>query len=469
MVGTVRRGRPVINEGAPDASLTPAAGLVLVGETVEKVDLIGRLDEQIGPIKQRNRGVTGGQLVVSMAESMLVAGDFLCDLDRLRDDVAGAALRAVPATPASTTAAQLARRFGQDQLAGIEAGWAATVAAAMGLLDERVLQQWTGARPTIDLDPTDVQVFGVRKQGIAFNHQGQRCGRPMIATWAQAGVGLAADLLAGNDDPRPSAPELVARAVAALPDGLGRPAVRADAGLFDGSLARACVKAQADFAIAVKRNTAVWRAIRQTPESAWEPAIGMRDAQVAAIDYLPGGWPEGTRAVARRVRIDAQDISHDPRARRRRTIDKAQLKLALDGDVDHVYGYTVIVTNIDDDPVELERWFRHRTQIEERLKDAKLGMALRHLPSGYLTVNTVWMWAAITALNLSVLLQALAATDTEVEIEGRAHAKRLRHQLLCIPGRVVAHARQIFLRLPPGYDHLHDTYRRLRALPAAPT
>lgn len=466
MVGTVGHGRPVINEGEPDPTLTPAAGLLLVGQTVEKVNLIGRLDEQIGPIKTRNRGVTGGQLVVSMAESMLVAGDFLCDMDRLRDDVAGAPLRAVPATPASTTAAQLARRFGSEQVAGIEAGWAATLTAAMGLADDQVHQQWTGTRPTLDLDPTDVQVFGVRKEGIEFNHAGQRCGRPMVATWAQAGVAVAADLLAGNDDPRPYAPGLVARAVAALPAGLGRPAVRADAGLFDGKLAHACVDAGADFAIAAKRNTAVWRAIRNAPESAWEPAIGMRGAEVAAIDYLPAGWPPGTRAIARRVRIDAEQISTDPRARRRRTIDKHQLRLALDGDVDHVYGYTVIMTNLPDDPVELERWFRHRTQIEERLKDAKLGMALRHLPSGYQQVNTVWMWATLTALNLSVLLQAMAGTDTE--LEGRAHGKRLRHQLLCIPGRLVHHARQLFLRLPPGHGHLHETYRRLRALPAPP-
>ncbi len=49
-------------------------------------------------------------------------------------------------------------------------------------------------RPTIDLDPTDVEVYGTKKEGVAFNHQGQRFGRPHPAIWAEAGVVPAADL-----------------------------------------------------------------------------------------------------------------------------------------------------------------------------------------------------------------------------------------------------------------------------------
>lgn len=36
---------------------------------------------------------------------------------------------------------------------------------------------------TIDLDPTDVEVYGRQKQGVAFDHQGQRVGRPLVAAW----------------------------------------------------------------------------------------------------------------------------------------------------------------------------------------------------------------------------------------------------------------------------------------------
>ncbi|MDQ3222210.1 MAG: hypothetical protein M3Q75_01855, partial [Gemmatimonadota bacterium] len=42
---------------------------------------------------------------------------------------------------------------------------------------------------------------GRKKRGVAFNYQGQRCGRPHVATWAETATVLAADLMAGNEDP----------------------------------------------------------------------------------------------------------------------------------------------------------------------------------------------------------------------------------------------------------------------------
>jgi hypothetical protein len=47
-----------------------------------------------------------------------------------------------------------------------------------------------------------VEVYGRQKRGVAFNHQGQRCGRLHVASWAETGTVLAADLMAGNEDPR---------------------------------------------------------------------------------------------------------------------------------------------------------------------------------------------------------------------------------------------------------------------------
>ena len=88
---------------------------------------------------------------------------------------------------------------------------------------------------TIDLDTTDVEVYGRKKRGVAYNHQGQRVGRPHVATWAETETVLAADLGDGTDDPRATAPDLLRRALAALPAAArasGRVAMRADAGLL---------------------------------------------------------------------------------------------------------------------------------------------------------------------------------------------------------------------------------------------
>ena len=121
-----------------------------------------------------------------------------------------------------------------------------------------------------------------------------------LASWAQAELPLAMDLIAGNDDVRRHAPELLRRALAVLPPQVcGRPRVRADAGYFDAALARAAVEAGCDFAIAAKRNSAAWRALSTIPETAWQDARAMPGAQVAACDYAPAGWPDGTYTIVR--------------------------------------------------------------------------------------------------------------------------------------------------------------------------
>jgi hypothetical protein len=101
--------------------LTPVSGVVAVAELVGRLGMVAALDDAVGAIKQRDRGLSAGQLLVSLAQAQMLGGDFLTCLDRRRADLAGEALSAVP-TPASTTAASLAARFGPAQLAGIEEG-----------------------------------------------------------------------------------------------------------------------------------------------------------------------------------------------------------------------------------------------------------------------------------------------------------------------------------------------------------
>lgn len=145
--------------------------------------------------------------------------------------------------------------------------------------------------------------------------------------------------------------------IAALAQAGSVPRVRTDAGYFTGDLARAAVEQGCDFAVAAKRNTAMSRAYASIPHDAWVDAVGMTGAQVAAVDYAPAGWPEDTYTIVRRVRVEAEAISADPRSRRRRTIDRDQLALAVEGTAAHAYAVSFIVTNI---PTNDEADGRHK-------------------------------------------------------------------------------------------------------------
>jgi hypothetical protein len=462
-----REARRLVRIGTSDPTLTPNAGLIAITELVDRVGVATALDAGIGPVKRRDRGMTGGELLVSLASCQMAGGDHLVSLDRLRADTAGQELVSSP-TPASTTAAGVAGRFNPEHLAGIEAG--------IAVLHQRVLHRVGQVRRTsllrevtLDVDATDVEVYGRSKRGCAYNYQGQRAYRPDIVFWAELGVPVAADLLSGNDDPRASAVGLLRRGLAGLPEGVGKVRVRMDAGYFAGQIARECLFRGIQFAIGAKRNQAVWRAATTIPDHAWVPAIGMEHAEVAVCDYIPDWWPADTACLVRRVRTPADAVSADPRARRRRTIPKDQLALALGGKVDYVYGYSFILTNLDvsteEKIAEVEWWYRHRTDIEALNRDSKHGAALRHMPSGDQVVNTVWMWAALLATAISAWLQELTGIDRG-NGRGRRSITRLRRELLCVPARVVHHARRIELRLPPGPQLLTAVLTRLRALPA---
>jgi hypothetical protein len=359
--------------------------------------VIGALDAAVGPIKQRDRGF---------------GEDFLTGLDRQCADAAGQQLTPVPGL-ASTTAAGLARRVTAAQWQAVEAGLAAVTGRMLGLLPAERAAALTGGPVTIDLDTTDVEVYGRKKRGVAWNHQGQWVGRPHVAAWAETEIVLAADLGDGTDDPRATPPDLLRRALAALPPqarASGRVAMRADAGYFAGQLARAAHDAQIGFAIGARRIAPLWRLLAGITEDDWHDAIEMDNAQVAVTEYCPDWWSANTRLLIRRVALEPEQVSADPRSRRRRTLHPDQRALPIPelARAGPVYAHSFILTNLDvtapGQAVAAEHWYRHRTTVENLFRDSKLGAALRHLPSGNPQVNLAWMWGALLAATIAAWL-----------------------------------------------------------------
>src|ERR1017187_862919 len=211
-----RRRRRQARVGAPDAALTPNAGLAAVSELCDRLDVIGALDAAVGPVKQRDRGFGAGELLAGRASAQLAGEDFLVGLDRQRAAAAGQQITPVPGL-SSTTAAGLARRITGEQWQAVERGVAVVTQRMLTLLPAPRVAALAEGPVTIDLDATDVEVYGRKKRGVAYNHQGQRVGRPHVAAWAETEIVLAADLGAGTDDPRASAPDLLRRALACLP------------------------------------------------------------------------------------------------------------------------------------------------------------------------------------------------------------------------------------------------------------
>ena len=129
----IRRLRGRVRIGAPDPRLTRFSGMVAVTELVDHLSMIKLLDRAIGPIKTRDRGLSGAQLLVGIAAAQLAGEEFLVGLDRRRADVAGQQLAPVPGL-ASTTAAGLAHRFTDGRWRAVETGIGDIHAAVLAAL-----------------------------------------------------------------------------------------------------------------------------------------------------------------------------------------------------------------------------------------------------------------------------------------------------------------------------------------------
>jgi hypothetical protein len=129
-----RLGRITVR--ADERSLTPYAGLAVSGELARRVGLAELIDAELSVerrarlVKVRRRGLSPGELVVSLAECQLVGGSFFDHIEDVRADPAGARLRAVAGTPSAPAALQNAKRFRRCHVQRIERAMARAGAAS---------------------------------------------------------------------------------------------------------------------------------------------------------------------------------------------------------------------------------------------------------------------------------------------------------------------------------------------------
>jgi hypothetical protein len=94
---------------------------------------------------------------------------------------------------------------------------------------------------------------------------------------------------------------------------------------------------------------------------------------------------------------------------------------------------------------------------------------LRHLPSGDINANRVWLTAAMLAVNLTAWCCDLspaagASGQAESGTPLRRHAHTLRRILFNVPARIIRTGRRIILRLPAGYQHADIFQQTLDAI-----
>jgi hypothetical protein len=437
---------PAVEAG--EDSVTGVAGIVLWGELLDHLGLVGEADRRrlrpIGP-----GGYTGGECYRAVVETQLAGGDFLSDRSLLADE-ATQRLRGSHSLPSHTTL----WRF----CAGADLGRAAIAAAVNRAMLRRA---WAmGARPapgllTIDPDATMVPTYGPDKEGSAFSYTHEVGLSPMVGVCGETGDVLALRARGGSANHGRAMGSFVDECVAAIPKECRADYqlwVRVDSAGYRADVVEAAERHDAVFTVTAKGYKNVRKAIEvlaTAPTTTWAPAVGAEEAKGSEVAEAP------FRFAGRDLRLIV---------RRQRTVAGDQLSFDdLDG-----WRFHAIITNIPPllgTAAQVEHHHRLRGGMpEEAIRQLKEDFGLCHAPLENFFGNWVWWHASALAYNVGRWVRVLALPEAFRTCRG----KRLRLAFFNVAARVVRSGRRLHLRLPRSYAHAPgfiEAFTRLRRLP----
>ena len=279
----------------------------------------------------------------------------------------------------------------------------------------------------LDVDATLIEIHSENKEGAASHYKGGYGFHPMLCFADHSGEALAGMLRPGNAAANSGADQLavVDAAIASLPEDrraghapgddptlvMHPMVVRADSagavrGFIDGLVAR-----NIEFSVYGRVNDTVSAAIAAVPEGAWRKAIRADGSErhageVVELDVDLPGWPPGTRSICRR---------EEPH-------QGAQLRLwDING-----YRHQVTLSNSAGDPLHLELRQRLHARVEDWIR-ALRDTGLDRMPFTKFTANAAWFELVLAGADLLAWARLVCLDGDLARAEPKTLRYRLLH------------------------------------------
>ena len=313
---------------------------------------------------------------------------------------------------------------------------------------------------TLDMDATLIESS---KRDALFGYQHFKAYQPLTVYWFEQGVVPHSEFRDGNVPAGYQQLRVLQEALAMLPLGVRQVRLRSDTAGYEQELLRYCAEGKhprfgvIEFVVGVDVTEAFKTAVAAVAPEEWQPlqrvdqegqrhATGQEWAEVCFVPNWAGRSLQGPtyRFLATREPLAQRSLPGLEAA--------APLPFPTMAVGEQRYKLHGVVTNrlqlAGDDVI---RWYRERCgKGEEVHKVLKEDLAGGVLPSGLFGANAAWWAITVLAHNLQVLLQRLALGPGWL---GK-RLKALRFALIGVPGRVVRHARGLWIQLSQGHPAL---------------
>lgn len=323
---------------------------------------------------------------------------------------------------------------------------------------------------TLDMDATLIEVV---KKAALFSYEGYRAYQPLTTYWAEQGLVVHSEFRDGNVPAGFEQLRVFKESLELLPRGVKRVMLRSDTAGYQQDLLRSCAEGanerfdRIEFAIGVPMGEAFRQAVAAVPEAEWHPlerevdgrrvSNGQEWAEVCFVPNWVGHRKSSAdyRYLAVRERVRQPGLPGVDVQLPFPVVDFAGLG---------AYKVTGVVTNRDLPGDALIWWYRERCgKGEEVHQIMKEDLAGGRLPSALFGANAAWWGIAQLAFNLHRAMQRLVLGPGW---RGK-RLKAVRFGLISLPGRLVTHARNLFLRLSqrhPAIGLLTESRRTIMAL-----
>jgi DDE family transposase len=427
----------LVRVAASGQQITAYAGLVLVRELAGRLGA-GELLDRV-KVKKRGRGYTPSQAILGLCETLIAGGECLDDVALLRADSAQQLLRG-HGLPDPTTVGRFLRRFSLGHIGQLNRALDELFARVDPFVDRETV--------TLDLDATYIEHHGPvgSRQGTRGSYTGKVAWHPLLCFVGETGEWLHAKLRNGHAAASTGATRFLRECFRRLPEG-ARLFLRADEGFWGKDFFAELERGQITYAVGAPLIASVRTRIAEIAERDWQRSSYREGSEVASFEWRPKTWERERRFIVRRDPVEAGE------------------QLSLEGREWH---YWALVSNDHERSAdELECWHRAKANLENRIKEAKLGLGLDNLPCASFHANWAYLLITLLAYNLLVWLKLLALPERERQ----SYAKRLRFRFIGVAATVGRSRRRLVLRLSASYPLLNDfveALQRIRGLARAP-
>jgi len=396
--------------------ITARSGLVLYEEFMRAMgveELMGRYMPRPGS----GRGFEAIRYIKGLSMTLYGGGESIEDVREIREDDSLREVVGFEEIPSSSAIGDWLKRMGEGGgIVGME-----RVNDGMG---RKVLRRDDRKGYTLIVDPT---VIESEKREAQMSYLGFKGYRPVIATLKEIGWVIAYEFREGNDNG--GRVEILKKAFSKMPRGKEIEEVLLDAEYYTYEVMDYLEERKVRWAIAVDKDVSVMEMIRSISEEEWEPLKTrdgiMTDREVAETVHTMNKGKIAFRLVVLRWKERQRDLFKD------------------------AYNYHCIATNMVEQSEEEVVWgYNGRAQIENHIKEIRVGFGMERLPSGDFLANAVHFGIGIMTYNLFIAQKLL----TMPEEWKTKTIKSLRWLLVEVAGRLISHGRRMILKIATSID-----------------